>query len=156
MENISTFFIVEIFAATTGFIGSIKQRWLIISLMSKNASRNLAPIYLTYPILTIQGVDFEGACYSQKENALFVCISVEETDEMNEDGNILGSFFGKIRLNNHIPKKIDYWPIVNSENQFLIAKFKSLCPSGNENTGHFFALYENGDSKTGFYQLNLQ
>lgn len=99
---------------------------------------------------------FSGACYSQKENALFVCISVEETDEMNEDGNILGSFFGKIRLYNHVPKKIDYWPIVNSENHFLIAKFKSLCPSGNENTGHFFALYENGASKTGFYQLNLQ
>lgn len=120
----------------------------------------LAPDFTSYifelPLINDTKSGFSGACYSQQENALFVTIYVEETGDVYCDGEILGSFIGKIHLKNHIPKKLDYWYIADIDMQFLISKFESLCETEDENTNHFFALSDNDDGKTGIYGFVLQ
>jgi len=120
----------------------------------------LIPEFTSYifelPLINGNKSGFSGACYTHSENALLVTISGKETGDVYSDGEIPGSFIGKIRLNNHIPKKFDYWSIVDANNQFLITKFESIYPSIDRNVYHFIALSDNDNGKTGFYGFVLE
>lgn len=108
------------------------------------------------PLINDNRSGFSGACYDPKENALFVTISVETTDDVYNDGEILGSFIGKIKINNQMNKKLEYWPIKETSEQFIPSKMETLLITENSASKvHFFGLSDNDNGKTGFYQFIL-
>jgi hypothetical protein len=118
------------------------------------------PIFSSFlfdlPMINGNKSGFSGACYSEMENAIFITISVERTDDVYNDGEILGSFIGRINLKNLKSKKLDYWPIKDSFDQFIISKMETLfITENNASEVHFFGLSDNDNGKTGFYQFIL-
>ncbi|MCD6180453.1 MAG: hypothetical protein J7K39_11180 [Bacteroidales bacterium] len=108
------------------------------------------------PVINNNKSGFSGACYSPQENTLYFTISVEETNDVYNDGAILGSFIGKIKLNNKMDKKLEYWPIKDSSEQFVISKIETLyITEVNSSEIIFFGLSDNDNGKTGFYKLLL-
>ncbi len=100
---------------------------------------------------------FSGASYLAKENAIFVSISVEETSDVYHDGAVLGSFLGKISLQNHQAIAFEYWPIKSKNKEFLKTKIESICPLLNPEKGlSIKAVSDNDNGKTGFYEFLLQ
>lgn len=109
------------------------------------------------PMINDKQSGFSRACYSPQENALYFTISVERTDDVYNDGEILGSFIGKIQINNQMNKKLGYWPIKDSSYLFELSKMKTLYTLEGRSFGiQFFGLSDNDNGKTGFYQFILQ
>lgn len=124
-------------------------------------SQSTLPDFTSYvfdlPMINGKQSGFSGACYSPQENALYLTISVEETNDVYNDGEILGSFIGKIQINNQMNKKLGYWPIKDSSYLFELSKMETLYTLEGRSSGiQFFGLSDNDNGKTGFYQFILQ
>ncbi|RLD38389.1 MAG: hypothetical protein DRI74_03990 [Bacteroidetes bacterium] len=135
----------------------IAKKVLLNYLFSEKASLPEFNSFLfDLPMINSNQSGFSGACFSKEENTLYVSISVESTDDVYNDGEILGSFIGKIKINNKMNKKFEYWPIKDSSEQFVISKIETIyITEVNSSEIIFFGLSDNDNGKTGFYKLLL-
>lgn len=65
---------------------------------------------------------FSGACLSDDEQFLYFTSSVEATNDVYHDGEVLGSFIGRIKLKNN---EVEYWPL-KEKGQFIKTKLESI------------------------------
>ncbi|MBN2236378.1 MAG: hypothetical protein JW729_02390 [Bacteroidales bacterium] len=118
------------------------------------------PAFTSYvydlPLINKSQSGFSGAYYSKSEDAIFITLSVESTPDVYQDGEILGSFIGKIKLKNHTPGKLTFWPIMN-QSELVTSKMESLCllPKTNSET-EFYTLSDNDNGKSELYQIKLK
>ena len=118
---------------------------------------NFTSFLFDLPMINGYKSGFSGACYSDQENALFITLSVEGTEDVYNDGEILGSFVGRIQLKNLKTSKLNYWPIKDSADKFIISKMETLFILEDSRSGiQFWSLSDNDNRKTGFYQFLLQ
>lgn len=95
---------------------------------------------------------FSGACLSEDEKYLYFTSSVEATTDVYHDGEVLGSFIGRIELESN---EIKFWPL-KENNEFVITKLESI--SIMENTEEFIKFVctsDNDDGTSGVYQIKL-
>jgi hypothetical protein len=98
---------------------------------------------------------FSGACFDQQMQYLYFTSSVEATNDVYNDGEVLGSFIGRIDLKS---SDLKYWPLKENK-QFVKTKLESIAIL--ENTKEFLKFVctsDNDDGSSGVYhiQLNLK
>lgn len=110
-----------------------------------------------YDLPQIDGVQtgFSGATYCYTENALYVTLSAEATNDAYNDGEIQGSYIGQIQLKKDIPQKIKLWPI-KYESDFLPTKLESICLPPTNKEKRIFAISDNDDGTTKLYRFSVQ
>jgi len=95
---------------------------------------------------------FSGACLSEDASYLFFTSSVEATQDVYHDGEVLGSFLGRINLRTN---EMDYWP-VKENNKFVITKLESISiVESNSEFIRFICTSDNDDGSSGVYHLKL-
>lgn len=95
---------------------------------------------------------FSGACLSKDGRYLYFTSSVEATRDVYNDGEVLGSFIGRIQLES---QELEYWPL-KENGEFLKTKLESI--SIIENTEEFIRFVctsDNDDGSSGIYRIKL-
>jgi hypothetical protein len=95
---------------------------------------------------------FSGACLSEDEQYLYFTSSVEATNDVYHDGEVLGSFIGRIQLKNN---QLEYWPL-KEKKQFVKTKLESVSII-EQNAGdiRFICTSDNDDGSSGIHHFRL-
>lgn len=95
---------------------------------------------------------FSGACINDDETYLYFTSSVEATNDVYQDGEVLGSFIGRIHLESN---KLEYWPLTRN-NEFIKTKLESISIIEHQTEFiRFVCTSDNDDGSSGVYHLKL-
>ncbi len=108
------------------------------------------PISYSIHLPQLNGIDagFSGACFVPDEEELVFTASLEDTDNPIDDGDVLGSYVGIIKLKN---LKDNYQPdcvLISSDNQPLKIKVESVEVMNHDASGKEILIVTDSDGGT--------
>lgn len=120
--------------------------------LKKDTSINLSYQRYSLPEINQFTSGFSGVCTTQDGQYLYFTSSVEATNDAYSDGEVLGSFIGRIHLEN---KEIQTWPLIEND-QFVKTKLESISIiENNTEFIRFVCTSDNDDGTSGVYYLKL-
>jgi len=120
--------------------------------LSENKIPNIETLIFYLPEIDAFRSGFSGACLSKDGEYLFFTSSVEATNDVYQDGEVLGSFIGRINLNTN---QMNYWPLKEND-QFVKTKLESISII-EQKTDYvrFICTSDDDDGTSGVYHLTL-
>lgn len=106
------------------------------------------------PTIRNHTAQITGACFSNTGASLLLTATVENTNNPIDDGEVLGSFVGQMKVkNSNFNSKIHWEPIVKHD-VFLPLKVESICPkNGTDDTYLLVTDSDGGPSELLVIQL---
>lgn len=123
-----------------------------LSYLRESKIPDIETLNFSLPDIDAYESGFSGACFSKDGAYLFFTSSVEATRDVYQDGEVLGSFIGRINLTTN---QINYWPLKKND-QFVKTKLESI--SIIEQKSDYVRLIctsDNDDGTSGVYHLKL-
>ena len=102
------------------------------------------------PIYKNDTARFSGASYLKEQNALLFSASIETTDNWEEDGKILGSFIGLIRLDSLANKKPFCEPVYLNDTTRFEGKIEAVQGIKKGDQLHIYFITDDDDGTTGW------
>ncbi len=133
-------------------IYSLSQKEFSKYLISGDSIENIQINRYTLPKINGFLSGFSGACLSDNEQYLYFTSSVEATTDVYHDGEVLGSFIGRIKL---IDNEIEYWPL-KEKGQFTKTKLESISIiEQNIDDIRIICTSDNDDGSSGIHHFRL-
>jgi hypothetical protein len=105
------------------------------------------------PVYKNDTARFSGASIIGEKDQILFSASIESTDNWEEDGKILGSFIGKIDLNDLENQRPFCAPIFKNDTTRFEGKIEALHGINNENKLHIYFITDDDDGTTGWGEV---
>ncbi len=99
---------------------------------------------------------FSGACITPDQNYLIYTSSVESTNDVYHDGEVLGSFIGLIPITGSQAWTTHHSVLLKKNDSVLATKLESVCVKGqNGNKLNLVCVSDNDNGESGIYKIQL-
>ena len=107
------------------------------------------------PVYKNDSARFSGASILSEKNQILFSATIETTDNWEDDGKILGSFMGRIDLNNLKAQKPFCEPIFIDDTTRFQGKIEALHGIKNDKNLHIYFITDDDDGSTGWGEVKM-